>query len=124
MEAMASGCPVVATAIAGVRELVRDRETGLLVSPGSAGELARAIAALLDDETLRARLTSAARAHVRTEFDVDRSAAQLHALFIRLAGPPERAPRPLRMGSRSGTRVIVHREAAAADAEAEALALR
>jgi colanic acid/amylovoran biosynthesis glycosyltransferase len=81
MEAMASRRPVIATAISGVRELVADGDTGLLVTPGSAEELARAISSLLASSELRARLASAAHEHVCREFDVDRSAAQLAELF-------------------------------------------
>lgn len=87
MEAMASARAVIATAIAGVRELVRDRDTGLLVAPGNARELARAIACMLDDPELRARLASAGQAHVAREFDVDRCAARLADVFGEIATP-------------------------------------
>ncbi len=81
MEAMASGCPVVATAIAGVRELVRDGDTGLLIAPGSVEELRGALAALTTEPSLRARLAENGAAHVSREYDVDRSAARLMAMF-------------------------------------------
>jgi len=81
MEAMAARCPVIATAIAGVRELVRDGETGLLVTPGCTDELAGAITTLLRSGELRSRLSRAGREHVRAEFDIDRSATELTALF-------------------------------------------
>ncbi|HWE34136.1 MAG TPA: glycosyltransferase [Solirubrobacteraceae bacterium] len=84
MEAMASRRPVVATAIAGVRELVRDRETGIVVSPGRADQLADALAELARDDALRARLAEAGRTHVAECYDVDRSAAQLDRLFAGL----------------------------------------
>jgi colanic acid/amylovoran biosynthesis glycosyltransferase len=91
MEAMASGRPVVATAIAGVRELVRDGETGMLVAPGRAEALSLAVATLLTDPDLRARLAGAGKAHVALEYDVDRSAAELEELFgALLLGPSER----------------------------------
>src|SRR5271154_5761832 len=93
MEAMARGRPVIATAIAGVRELVRDGENGLLVAPGRADELARAIAQLLGDPDLCRRLGIAARAHVAQNYAVDRSAAQLEELFGALLSPPDRASR-------------------------------
>jgi colanic acid/amylovoran biosynthesis glycosyltransferase len=90
MEAMACGRPVVATAIAGVRELVRDGETGLLVTPGRPEELSRAIASLLRGPDLRARLVDAAREHVSREYDVDRSAGKLEELFSALLRPLDR----------------------------------
>lgn len=90
MEAMASGRAVVATAISGVRELVRDGDTGLLVTPGRADELSSAIATLTHDAQLRSRLASAGRERVLREFDVDRSAAQLAALFGEILEPSDR----------------------------------
>ncbi len=90
MEAMASGRPVIATAISGVRELVRDGDTGLLVTPGRADELAAAIATLIHDPQLRLRVASAGRERVLREFDVDRSAAQLAALFGEILEPSDR----------------------------------
>ena len=81
MEAMASGCPVVASAIAGVRELVRHRETGLLVSPGRADELVEAISELLENAELSKKLSEAGRRYVADEFDVRDSAAALQAFF-------------------------------------------
>jgi colanic acid/amylovoran biosynthesis glycosyltransferase len=84
MEALAHGRPAVATAIAGVRELIRDGETGLLVSPGRADELAEAISRLLDDDQLSRRLADNGRRHVAREFDVRRSAAQLDGFFAQI----------------------------------------
>jgi glycosyltransferase involved in cell wall biosynthesis len=85
MEAMASGRAVIATAIAGVRELVHDEQTGLLVTPGRPDELAAAIARLLEDPDLRKRLSRAGRRRVASEFDVDRSAQLLRELFSGLS---------------------------------------
>jgi colanic acid/amylovoran biosynthesis glycosyltransferase len=87
MEAMACGRPVVATAVAGVRELVRDRDTGLLVTPGRPEELSDAIATLLRRPQLRSRLARDGRQHVLREFDVDRSAGYLEALFSEIIEP-------------------------------------
>lgn len=61
LEAMASGCAVVATDVGGLGELVQHEVNGLLCRP-EAGELAAAIARLLDDPALRERLQRAARA--------------------------------------------------------------
>ncbi len=58
LEAMAAGCPVVATAAGGLTELVKDNENGLLVSPGDAGALAKAIENLLLDQSLAAKLAA------------------------------------------------------------------
>jgi glycosyltransferase involved in cell wall biosynthesis len=60
VEALAVGTPVVATAVGGVGEVLRDGENGLLVPAGDPEALAGAIRRLLDDEALRARLAAAA----------------------------------------------------------------
>ena len=60
VEALAVGCPVIATAVGGVPEVVRDGENGLLVGPGDPGALAAAIARFFADDALRARLRDAA----------------------------------------------------------------
>ena len=64
VEALAVGTPVVATAVGGVPEVVRDGENGLLVAPGDPEALAGAIVRLLDEPGLRERLAAAARPSV------------------------------------------------------------
>lgn len=60
VEALALGVPVVATAVGGVPEVVRDGENGLLVPPGRADELAAALRRLVEEPGLRDRLAEAA----------------------------------------------------------------
>lgn len=62
LEAFAMGRPVIASAIGALPELVQDGKTGLLVPPGNAEDLARAILTLLRDTPLRTRLGKAGRA--------------------------------------------------------------
>jgi glycosyltransferase involved in cell wall biosynthesis len=61
LEAMATEVPLVATRVAGVPQLVRHDETGLLVEPGDKDALSAALRRLIDDEALRNRLALAAR---------------------------------------------------------------
>jgi glycosyltransferase involved in cell wall biosynthesis len=86
MEAMASRLPVVATAIAGVRELVADGESGLVVPPGDDEALAEALRRLAEDPALAARLGLNGREAVAREFSLEGSAARLEALFTDVAG--------------------------------------
>ncbi|MEH6719129.1 MAG: glycosyltransferase family 4 protein [Aurantimonas endophytica] len=65
MEAMASGKPVVASDIGGMPDIVDPGETGLLVPPGDASALARAMQRLLDDPVLLARLAITSLARVQ-----------------------------------------------------------
>ena len=60
---MAVGRPVVATAVDGTPEIVEEGETGYLVPPRDPAALAAALARVLDDPALAARL--GARAHRR-----------------------------------------------------------
>jgi glycosyltransferase involved in cell wall biosynthesis len=64
VEALAVGCPVIATAVGGVPEVVTDGDNGLLVAPGDAHALGAAIARFFGDAELRARLAAAAPASV------------------------------------------------------------
>jgi glycosyltransferase involved in cell wall biosynthesis len=81
IEAMASGVAVVASHLSGIPELVEDGVTGLTVAPGDEEGLADAIRALLGDPQRRAALAAAGRARVEAEFDLDRNAERLVALF-------------------------------------------
>jgi glycosyltransferase involved in cell wall biosynthesis len=60
VEALAVGTPVVASAVGGVPEIVVDGENGLLVAPGDVPALASALAAVVTDTSLRARLAAGA----------------------------------------------------------------
>ena len=60
LESLALGSPVIATAVGGVPELVRDGENGLLVPPGDSAALATAIRRFFADEDLRRRLAEGA----------------------------------------------------------------
>jgi colanic acid/amylovoran biosynthesis glycosyltransferase len=81
MEAMSTGLPVVASAISGIPELVEDEVGGLLVPPRDAAAIARAVARLVADPALRARLGDAARRRVLADFDLESSAAVLARWF-------------------------------------------
>jgi glycosyltransferase involved in cell wall biosynthesis len=71
-EAMASGCPVVASRVGAVPELVNDGVDGLLVTPGDSDELASALRMLHDDAELGARLARNARRRVESRFSLER----------------------------------------------------
>lgn len=81
MEAMASELPVVTTRIAGVPELVRDGDSGLLVPPGDADALRAALTRLLDSPDLRRRMGRVGRATVASGYNVGIEAAWLSDLF-------------------------------------------
>jgi len=61
LEAMSSGCAIVASRVPGIVDVVEDGVNGILVPPGDAAALREAIRSLLEDESLRTRLGEAAR---------------------------------------------------------------
>jgi len=81
MEAMAMEIPTISTTVSGIPELIDDGVNGLLVPPQDPAALADAIERLLADETLRLKLGQAARQKIIEAFDVDKSTAQIAALF-------------------------------------------
>lgn len=84
LEAMASGLPVVASAIAGNEELVLPEQTGLLVPPGDVEALRLALRRLVPDADLRARLGAAGRDRVEREFSW-RATAQAYLVLLERA---------------------------------------
>jgi glycosyltransferase involved in cell wall biosynthesis len=74
-EAMAYGRPVVASAVGGLRDLVVDGETGLLVPPGDVAALRRALERLLGDRGLRERLGASGRRRARDLLSWERCTA-------------------------------------------------
>ncbi len=81
LEAMACGRPVVSTRLSGIPEIVEDGRTGRLVAPGSAVELADALAELLSDPSRAAAMGRAGRARVERLFDLHRNAARIRDMF-------------------------------------------
>jgi glycosyltransferase involved in cell wall biosynthesis len=81
IEAMAAGVPVLATRVAGICDVVRDGETGLLVPPSDAGALAATIRQLIENPTLRQRLITAAKLDVQSRFTWDAVIGQYAALL-------------------------------------------
>lgn len=73
-EAMASGCPVIATDVGGVADLVIDGETGVLVPERDATAIAGAAIGLLRDQGRRRQLGRNGVAWVRERFDARQTA--------------------------------------------------
>jgi GalNAc-alpha-(1->4)-GalNAc-alpha-(1->3)-diNAcBac-PP-undecaprenol alpha-1,4-N-acetyl-D-galactosaminyltransferase len=83
VEALAAGVPVIAMAVDGVEEVVRDGVDGYLVREGDVTALSERVAAVLADPSLRARL--AARAGEGLEqFDRDAMVHQQEQLYVEL----------------------------------------
>jgi glycosyltransferase involved in cell wall biosynthesis len=81
LEAMAMGLPVVATAVGGNPDVVRDGVTGLLVPPRQPRALAGALAELLADPAAATALGAQARCRVRQELTLERMLSRYEQLY-------------------------------------------
>jgi glycosyltransferase involved in cell wall biosynthesis len=86
LEAMAAARPVVVSNVGGIPETVTDGDNGVLVPPRDAAALAAALARLLADGALRARLARRARATVEQRYGSQQAGARLAAIYRELAG--------------------------------------
>jgi len=84
LEAMASGTPVIASDVGGLKYTVVPQETGLLAPPNNEAVFADAIDRLLGDSLWRQQLGHIARQRVETYFSWDRIASQLSQLYTQL----------------------------------------
>ncbi len=83
-EAMASGLPVVATAVGGVPELVVDGETGLLVPPDDEPALVEALNALICNPDQRLQMAHQARQRAREHFDIRQTVRAYEQLYTQI----------------------------------------
>jgi glycosyltransferase involved in cell wall biosynthesis len=81
IEAMASACPVVATRVGGLPDLIYQGETGFLVPPGDPPAMAAAIGRLLRQPEEARRLGQAGRAIVHERFAVQRLISDMQQLY-------------------------------------------
>jgi glycosyltransferase involved in cell wall biosynthesis len=89
LEYMASGLPIVASALGGNLEVLEDGVTGLLVPPQDAGALAAALLKLLTDDDFANKLGRVAREDVASRFSFERLVAateNLYAAQLQAAG--------------------------------------
>jgi glycosyltransferase involved in cell wall biosynthesis len=86
IEASALGRPVVATAVDGTPEVIRDGRTGRLVPPADPVALSRAIRGVLRDPLGASRMGRAGRDFVLDRFDLDRQVASTARVYREVAG--------------------------------------
>jgi glycosyltransferase involved in cell wall biosynthesis len=93
VEAQSQRLACISTRLSGIPELIEDGVTGLLTPPGDPAALAAALARLIGDPGLRARLGAAGEARVRAAFDAD---AAIEALARRFGLDPVEPALPQR----------------------------
>jgi len=81
LEAMQQGLPVIAGDIGGLRDIVVNGETGLLVPPGDVDALVAAVERLHNDASLAARLGAAGRSHVQQHHQPAQHLRQLLSIY-------------------------------------------
>jgi glycosyltransferase involved in cell wall biosynthesis len=81
LEALAMGCPVVASRVNGVPELIENRKTGILVPARDSQALELAIREVLNDPTAALKMGAEGRALVRKRFTVDHMVTNTTAIF-------------------------------------------
>jgi glycosyltransferase involved in cell wall biosynthesis len=87
LEAMAAGCPVIASAVGGIPDVVQDGVNGLLVPPNSPRVLAQALRTLLSDPALAARLGREARSTIARRYTTERALERLEQVYRALGVP-------------------------------------
>ena len=81
LEAMRAGLPVIASEVGGVRESVRDGETGFLVPPGDVNTLCERLRFLLTSPKQRLHMGAAGRAQYENRFLLERLVAETTAVY-------------------------------------------
>jgi glycosyltransferase involved in cell wall biosynthesis len=89
LEAMASGVPVIASAVGGMLDTVEDGVTGLLVPPDDPAALAAAVRRLLADDRLRAALGRAGARRAARRYTWEQVAADTETVYRALAPAAE-----------------------------------
>jgi len=90
MEAMASGLPIVSTAVGGVPSLFENGQEGLFVQPGEVQGLSNAMSALLGNREARQSLGMAAARRAKAKFDVSTMVHAYEALYEGLVNQTQR----------------------------------
>lgn len=81
LEGLASGTPVLATAVGGIPEIIRHRENGWLVPARDEKALPDALLKLLSDAKLREQLGQAGRREAVARFSTERFLGEIHSLY-------------------------------------------
>jgi glycosyltransferase involved in cell wall biosynthesis len=91
---MAAGVPVVSTTVGAIPDLVRDGIEGRVVEPGDVDALAAALAELITQPDLRARMGAATRERAEAAHSLPQLSRSLSGLYATVLGRSELPDRP------------------------------
>lgn len=91
-EGMAAGCAVIGSKVPGVKEMIRDKEDGLLVTPESPIALAKAIAHCMHNPEVAAQLAASAHKRAFADFSLQNMHANYEQLYMSLMQQDQPAP--------------------------------
>lgn len=84
IEAGAKAKPVIATSVGGIKEIIQDNITGLLVAPAAPEQLAQALQKLIFNQSLRNEMGKAGYQHIASQFSLANMIANYLKIFARL----------------------------------------
>jgi glycosyltransferase involved in cell wall biosynthesis len=84
LEAMSASLPVVATDTGGVREIIKDGETGFLVSVKDIRKLSKMVSSLLQDESQRKIIGQNAKSYLGFDFRIENMVNNTQELYENL----------------------------------------
>ena len=85
MEAMAAGLCVVGSSVGGIKDLIKDGQTGVLVPPKDTAELSRVILELLQDKQNRDHLGRSAQSFIAENFSKEKMVAKTKEVYTECA---------------------------------------
>ncbi len=92
IEAMVSGCAVVASRVGGIPEIIGTPSVGTLIPPDDPEAVAAAITAYLDDPERRHITAQAGNQHARSHFSMEAMISQLESIYAELLGVSSAQP--------------------------------
>ncbi len=81
LEAQISNVPVVASRVGGIVEVIEDKQTGILFSPGETDSLYEGIKMLIEDEHLRLNIIANAQKQIKQKFTLDTMAVEVEEVY-------------------------------------------
>ncbi len=86
LEALAAGCPIIASRVGGISTAITNEENGLLVAPNDVHELAKAMKRLMSDSILRKQFAQQGKQTFKTHFSAQAMTRKYEKLYLHQSG--------------------------------------